>query len=51
MPRTAFEAGPFTLEDIKFSIDTVVASVLAMIQPQAEHKGLRLEVEIGPMSP
>ena len=40
------EAGQFTLEEMDLSIDDIVSHIHAMILPQAEKKGLSLELDV-----
>ncbi len=43
------EAGQFVLDEQPLSLATVVDNVQTMVRPQAEHKGLQLRVEMGPV--
>ncbi len=42
------EAGRVTIESIEFDLDSLVRDVVALLQPRAAEKGLRLVVDIDP---
>jgi len=48
---TKIEAGKVGIEDVDFSVQTVVHDVLHLLTPEAETKGLRLVEEVGDSIP
>jgi two-component system sensor histidine kinase/response regulator len=48
---TKIEAGQVDVEEVEFSVQTVVQDVLHLLTPQAETKGLRLVEEVGDSVP